>query len=112
LVTNHVALRYFADRYGFEVSGSIVDSTSSLAETDPAHLEELRATVAAAGVPAIFSETGESDADVNAVAAQLGVEVVALTVDTLGPPGSDLATYLDLLRVDTDRIVDALASRR
>ncbi len=109
LVTNHDSLGYFADRYGFTVIGTIIPSTSSLAATNPSELEALRAAVTASGVPAIFSESTSADDDARALAAATGVDVVPLTVGTLGPSGSTTSTYIDLVRSTAEEITSALA---
>ncbi len=110
LVTNHDSLGYFADRYGFEVLGSVIPSSSSLAATSPAELDALAAEIEATGVPAIFAETQSSSADADALADRIGdVEVVSLLIGTLGEPGSEAATYVGWLRQNVETIVAALA---
>ena len=66
LVTNHDALGYLADRYDFEILGSVLPSTSTLTEASPGELEELGAAIEAAGVPAIFTERFSDSADADA----------------------------------------------
>ncbi len=51
LVTGHESMGYFADRYGFELSGAIIPSLSSQAQPSAQALAELRDKVRAAGVP-------------------------------------------------------------
>lgn len=109
LVTNHHSLGYFADRYGFEIIGTVIPSTSSLATTSPAALDKLAADIAAAGVPVIFTDTEHSTLDAEALATRVGVDVVALRTDTLGDAGTDTATYLTWLRATASQIVDALS---
>ena len=110
LVTNHDSLAYFADRYGFEVLGTVIPATSSLAETNPADLEELAQLVAEAGVPAIFAEEQRSAEDAEALAERIGgVEVVTLTTDALGEPGTPTDTYAGLVRSNAAAIAGALA---
>ncbi|MCY4664801.1 MAG: zinc ABC transporter substrate-binding protein [Acidimicrobiaceae bacterium] len=109
LVTNHEALAYFADRYGFEVIGTVIPSPSSMAQASPAQLEELAEIIEHEGIKAIFAETQHSVDDVEALAARVGdVEVVTLYTGSLGPPGSGADTYLGFLRTNTDLIIDAL----
>ena len=111
LVTNHDSLSYFADRYDFEILGSVIPSPSSLSATNPAALEALAATIEETAVPAIFAETQHSSADTQALAARVGnVAVVTLQTDTLGPTGSDTATYIDWLTATARTIVTALAT--
>ena len=110
LVTNHDSLQYLADRYGMTVLGTVIPSSSSLAETNPADLQALADEIAATGAPAVFAETQGSTTDADALAAEVGVPVVTLTTDTLGEEGSGAETYVDLLRTNAELIVGALTS--
>ncbi len=109
LVTSHDSLSYFADRYGFEVIGTVIPAPSTLAETDPAQLEKLAEIIDETGVPAIFAETQHTLDDVNALAARVGdVEVVTLYTGTLGPPGEGADTYIGFLRTNALLITESL----
>jgi zinc/manganese transport system substrate-binding protein len=110
LVTNHDALAYFADRYGFEVLGTVIPAPSTLAETNPAQLEELAEAVEQAGVRTVFSESQHSDADVVALADRVGdVEVTTLHTGSLGESGSGAETYIGLLRSNAQLIASGLS---
>lgn len=110
LVTNHEVFGYFAQRYGFELLGAVIPGGSTLAEPSAAALAELAGAIEAAGVPAIFVETSSSRRLAEALAAEgTDVEVVELYTESLGAPGSDAATYLDMMRVNAHRIAAALA---
>ena len=109
LVTNHDALGYFARHYGWRILGSVLPSSSTLAEASPAQLERLADAIEAAGVPAIFTEQLETTDEATALADRLGVRVVTLYTDSLGDADSGVTTYQDLLRVDAQSIADALA---
>lgn len=110
LVTNHDALGYFADHYGFVVLGAAIPSPSTLAEANPADLQALANLVEEADVPAIFAESQHSSADVDALAEAVGdVAVVSLFTDSLGPAGSGADTYLGMLSTDAELIVAALS---
>lgn len=109
LVTNHAALGHFADHYGFDVLGTVIPSSSTLAETSPSAMQELADRLRATGVPAIFAESQHSTAEADSLAAAAGdVEVVTLHTDSLGPPGSGAETYLGLLTANAHLIADAL----
>lgn len=109
LVTNHDSLGYFADRYDFEVLGSVIPSSSSLAATSPAELDALAADIKSIGVSAIFADTQNSSDDANALADRIGdVEVVSMLTDTLDEPGTDQGTYVGWLRQNVETIVEAL----
>lgn len=112
LVTNHEALGYFAERYGFEVIGSVIPGPTTLDQPSSAELAALVAVMREAGVAVVFAETSNSAALAEAVAAELGREtqVVALYTESLGPPGSGADTVAGLLLTDARLIADALVS--
>jgi zinc/manganese transport system substrate-binding protein len=93
LVTGHESMGYFADRYGFELSGAIVPSLSSQAQASAQALAELRDTVRATGVPTIFTELGTPDDVAEAIAGETGARVVQIATHTLPDDGS-YATFM------------------
>lgn len=109
LVTNHDALGYFADRYGFEVLGTVIPGPGTLAETNPAEIEALAQAVEESEVPAVFAEEQHSDADARALAERVGeVEVVTLHTDALGEEGSGAETYVAMIRRNGELVAAAL----
>ena len=85
LVTDHEVFGYFADRFDFEVVGTVIASTTTDAAPSAADLDALAATIRDAGVPAIFTESGHSDDLADALADEVGdVEIVALFAESLG----------------------------
>jgi zinc/manganese transport system substrate-binding protein len=109
LVTTHESLGYLADRHDFEIIGTVLAGTSSMAETNPADLEDLAQDIIAAGVPALFAEAESSAADIEALAARIGgVAVVELRTESLGEPGSGADTYVSFLVSTATTITDAL----
>ncbi len=106
LVTNHESFGYFADRYGFQIVGTLFSTAgaegSPSAQDMAALVEEIRAT----GAPAIFVETGSSSDLAAQIAGEAGVEVVTdLYTHSLG---ENVPTYLDMMRWNVSRIVEAL----
>ena len=108
LVTNHDALGYFADRYGFELVGTVIPGGSSLGEANPAELQELIELIEVTGVKAIFAESTHSSQDAEALGREANVQVVTLDTGSLGPAGSDSATYIDFLRSNSQKIAEGL----
>ncbi len=109
LVTNHDALSYYANRYGLDIIGTVLPASSSLAETSPSQIDDLADSVEALGVPAVFSEAGHQSTDAEAVAQRAGVPVIELLTGSLAASGQPGDTYLGMLDVDTDRIVEGLS---
>lgn len=110
LVTNHDALAYFADRYEFEIVGTVIPSTSTMAETNAADLAELAMTITDLGIGAVFTDAKSTDVDAQALAERLdGVTVVPLLTGTLTSGAESGADYISLLRYDASAIAEALA---
>jgi ABC-type Zn uptake system ZnuABC Zn-binding protein ZnuA len=108
LVTNHEALGYFADRYGFTVVGTILQSFSSSSAPSARQMADLIEQIEESRVPAIFLDAADNPALARQIAGETGAEVVMdLHLESLtdGPPA---ATYIELMRHNVTRIVEAL----
>jgi zinc/manganese transport system substrate-binding protein len=110
LVTDHDALGYLADVYGYEIAGTVIPAGTTLAEPSSADLAALVATIKAEGVTAIFSNTSAPTSLAEAVAAESGsnITVTPLYVESLGEPGSPAATYIDMMRANAQLIAEGL----
>lgn len=107
LLTSHDSFGYFAVRYGFEVIGVILGTTTEV-EPSAEHMAELTEIVEKYNVPAVFGETTVSERLATALAAESGAELVRLYSGSLGAEGSGAETYLDMVRANVERIVGAL----
>lgn len=108
LVTTHDAFRYFGQRYGFRVVGTIWGIST---EDEPSAQEIARLVdrIRAERVPAVFVETTINPKLMERVAREAGVRVGdKLYGDSLGPPGSDADTYVKMMRHNVRAIVEAL----
>lgn len=112
LVTNHEALGYFADRYGFGVIGTVIPGGSTLGDPSSEALASLIEMIRSLGVNVIFAEATQPSALADAVARELGgeVQVVELFTGSLGEPGSGAETLIDMLRTNASKIAQALGS--
>ncbi|MGQ9476879.1 MAG: metal ABC transporter solute-binding protein, Zn/Mn family [Candidatus Bipolaricaulia bacterium] len=108
LVTDHLFLGYFADRYGFEQVGAIFPGFSTLAEPSARELAELEEAILRSGVKAIFVGTTVNPALAERLAADTGVKIVFLYTGSLSEPGGQADTYLKLMEYDVSAIVQAL----
>lgn len=110
LVTTHDTLGYFAQRYGFEVIGTALGVTTETSDPSAGQIAELVGAIRAAGVPAIFVENVTNPALMETIAREAGVKLApTLFTDALGEPGSEGATYLEMVRFNVTTIVTALA---
>ena len=107
LVTSHDSLGYFANLYGFKALGAIL-STATEAEPSADDIAELSHRVEEYGVPAVFGETTISERLASTVAAESRATLVRLHSESLGHEGSGAETYLDVIRTNVTRIVEAL----
>ena len=106
LVTNHDAFGYFANRYDFEVVGTVIPSLSTLAETNPADLADLAEVIEELDIPTVFSEEQTSVRDAEALADAIpGLTVVALDSGSLRDTDDD---YLTMMRRNAAAIAEAL----
>lgn len=109
MVTDHEAFGYFSKAYGYEVVGVVIPGGSTLGEPSSTDLAQLAATIQAEGVPVIFSNTSSPSTLVDALAGEAGnVAVVPLYEGSVGEPGSPAATYQGMMRVNAERIANAL----
>ena len=110
LVTNHDTFGYFADRYGFKVAGTVLQSVSTEAgDPSAAEFAKLIEAVRAAKVPAIFAENVHNPKLVERLAAECGVKLAPpLYTDALGQPGTTGDTYENMVRHNITTIVAAL----
>jgi zinc/manganese transport system substrate-binding protein len=107
LVTNHDTLAYFADRYDFDVLGTVLPGSSTLAETNLAQLEELAGVIDRRSVPAIFVDESAPRVEAEALARRAGVDVIPLSTGALDDDGP-ASTYIGLLRANATTIARAL----
>jgi ABC-type Zn uptake system ZnuABC Zn-binding protein ZnuA len=108
LVTNHEAFGYFAERYGFRVVGAIIPGFSSDAAPSAQQMADLIEQIKLYEVPAIFLDASDNPDLAQQIAAETGAKVVAdLHLESLtngGPAG----TYIDMMRDNVTKIVQAL----
>ena len=108
LVTNHEALGYFAERYGFEVAGSVIPSFSSNAAPSAQEMASLIDAIKKINAPAIFLDTADNNTLAQQIADETSVAIVGdLHLESL-TEGAPAATYIDMMKYNVSRIVEAL----
>ncbi|MFL5804108.1 MAG: metal ABC transporter substrate-binding protein [Roseiflexaceae bacterium] len=111
LVTSHDTFGYFATRYGYEIIGTALGSTTETADPSAGAIVALVEQIKAAGVPAIFAENIQNPGLMDRIASEAGVKIgPTLYTDALGEPGSHGDTYLKMMRYNVTSIVTALGS--
>ena len=108
LVTNHEALGYFAERYGFEVVDTILPSFSSEASASAQEIAAAVDAVKNSGAPAIFLGEVENADLADQIASETGVMVVdSLYFESL-TDGDPAPTYIAMMTHNVTQIVGAL----
>ncbi|MCA2001558.1 MAG: metal ABC transporter substrate-binding protein [Chloroflexi bacterium] len=108
LVTNHEAMGYFAERYGFEVAGAVIPSFSSNASPSAQEMAALADEIKKLGAPAIFLDTADNDVLARQIADETGVMIVSdLHLESL-TDGAPAPTYIDMMKDNVSKIVEAL----
>ncbi|WP_186760639.1 zinc ABC transporter substrate-binding protein AztC [Arthrobacter alpinus] len=111
LVTNHHVFGYLAERFDFRVVGAVIPGGTTLAAPSAADLRQLSEAITRAGVPTIFAESSQPDRLVQVLAKEAGVDVQVreLFTESLTGPDGEAPTYIDMMRTNTQRIVQGLA---
>lgn len=108
LVTNHEALGYFAERYGFSMIGTVIPSMSTDAAPSAQQMASLIDQIKSTGATAIFLGEVENPTLAQQIADETDVRVVHdLYLESL-TAGAPAATYIDMMKHNVTRIVDAL----
>jgi manganese/zinc/iron transport system substrate-binding protein len=110
MVTSHDAFQYYGRAYFIDVFAVIGISTEQ--QPKPGDVDRLVSLVRERGVKALFIETSVSKTlndIVKKVAEQTGAAVGGtLYSDSLGEPGGEAGTYVDMIRHNTRTIVEGL----
>lgn len=108
LVTDHAALGYFVQEYGFQQVGLVVNSFSASAAPSAQELAALEDAIRAQGVKAIFVGTTVNPALSQQIAKDTGVKLVFFFTGSLSQPGGGAESYLEFMRYNVRAIVEAL----
>jgi zinc/manganese transport system substrate-binding protein len=109
LVTNHDALGYFATVYGFKIIGAVIPSVTTDASPSAQQLAGLINIIRSSGAPAIFLDIGENQTLAQQIASETGVKVITgLYVESISGPTGPAPTYIDMIKLDVNVIMDAL----
>ncbi len=109
LVTNHESFGYFADRYGFDIAGTVIPSTSSEASPSAQQMAELIDAIKRMGIRAIFLETGANSQLANQIAQETGAKVITnLYTHSITGPTGEAPGYIEMMKHNVNLIVEAL----
>ena len=107
LITSHETMTYLSERYGFEVSSSILQSLSSAESVTPKDLAAITEVIDHHGVPAIFADSYMSTKIEESLASETGVKVIRLNMESLG---DTTTSYIDMMKENVTKLTDGLNS--
>jgi ABC-type Zn uptake system ZnuABC Zn-binding protein ZnuA len=109
IITNHESFGYFADRYHFQIIGSIIPNISSEASPSAQQLADLVNRIQLTGTKVIFLEAGSNPQLADQIARETNIRVVSnLFTHSLTSLGGNAPTYIDMMKWNTNQIVEAL----
>ena len=105
VVSFHDAFPYFAEAYGLEIVGTVIDAPGQ--DPSAGEIADLIDGIRASGATALFGEAQFNPQLAETIADEAGIAVVTdLYTDSLGGPPAD--TYEGMIRWDVERVVGAL----
>jgi len=108
IVTDHLLLGYFAQRYGFEQVGAVFPAYSTMAEPSAQEMAALEDAIRNLGVRAVFVGNTVNPQVSQRLAEDTGVQIVFFYTDSLSDPNGPAATYIDYIRYNVSVITQAL----
>ena len=98
LFTSHDAFGYFSRDYGIRFIGAALSDFNEQQDATADHIAEAVAAVKESGAVALFAENSNNSKSIEAIARAAGVTPIvgedAMYGDSLGPEGSEGATYV------------------
>lgn len=112
IVTNHESFGYYADRYHFQVIGTILASVSSSAAPSAQQMTALVDQIRQTNTRVIFLESGSNPQIADQLAQEAGIHVISdLYTHSLTSVDGDAPTYIEMMKWDTQQIVKALSQK-
>ncbi len=108
LITSHDAFQYYGNRYGLRLEAIMGISTEAEAQTSD--MIRITDAIKSTGVPAIFIESTINPKLIQQIASDNNVSIGGeLFADSIGDENSHAPSYYDMLKHNTDTIVNALS---
>jgi len=110
LITSHDAFQYYGRKYGIRLESILGTSTDAQAQTSD--IVRLDKVIKGNKVPAVFIESTVNPKMLQELANSNDITIGgSLYSDSIGSKNSDAPTYYDMLKVNTDIIVNALSRK-
>ena len=111
LITSHDAFQYYGKKYGIRLEAVLGVSTDAEAQTSD--ILRLNKVIQSSQVPAVFIESTINPKLLQQIASDNKVSIGGqLFADSIGDKESDAPTYYDMMKHNTDTIVEALKKEK
>ena len=111
LITSHDAFKYYGKRYGLQLEAIVGISTEAQAQTSD--IIRITKAIKESNVPAIFVESTINPKLIEQIASDNNVLIGGkLYADSIGLENSEAPSYYDMLKHNTDVIVNALSQEK
>jgi ABC-type Zn uptake system ZnuABC Zn-binding protein ZnuA len=110
-ITDHHEFGYFADRYGFTITGALLPNLTTAAETSAREMAALETEIQRTGTRVLVVGVGANPSLARRVARDHGLRVVQLYTGALSESGGPAPTYLELMRFNVRALVEALTGK-
>lgn len=111
LFTSHDAFGYFSASYDIDFIGAALSDFNEQQDATAAHIARAAEQVKKSGATALFAENSNNSKSIEAIAKAAGVTAIigddALYGDSLGPEGSEGATYVGSIIHNVTTLVNA-----
>lgn len=111
-VTDHDEFGYFAERYGFTITGALLPNVTTSAETSAREMATLEDRIRATGTRVLVIGAGVNPSLASRVAHDTGLQLVTLWTGSLSDPSGPAATYLAYMRHNVTTLLNALKADR
>ena len=110
LITSHDAFQYYGRKYGLQLESILGTSTDAQAQTSD--IVRLNKVIKESGVPSVFIETTVNPKLLKQIAHDNNVKIGGkLYSDSIGELDSEAPSYVDMLKYNTETIVNALTAK-
>ncbi len=110
IVTDHDAFGYYTSRYGIDVIGAVIPSSTTRAQASAGDLSALEREIRSTGVRAVFPEHSVNAKLAERIAQDTGASAgETLYGDTLGPADSRAGTYVGMQAENTEALARGMS---
>jgi ABC-type Zn uptake system ZnuABC Zn-binding protein ZnuA len=108
LVTDHQVLGYFADEYGFEQTGTVIQGYSTTAQASAQELAALIDTIERLDVKAVFVGNTVNPNMAEQISNDTGTKLSFFYTGSLSEESGPAASYIDFIHYNVQQIVTGL----